>query len=177
MCIKRTQCRNKYRNIGNLWKRVYNTVEITLLLHCNAFKILLLIKISGWFYLAPLFSIFISSIPQNLDFSGQINCWSFITNQVDHILLIKMKSSCSVSWYPLESCSGTQDTEGVLHLSSPLELECRACGGEFPLQVGGGGALWACTSSALTVWLQVAVVSPSHSTSNMTSLCTVVPHL
>lgn len=119
MCIRRTQCRNKYRNIGNLWKRIYNTVEIALLLHCNAFKTLPLIKISGWFYLAPLFSIFISCIPQNLDFLGQINCWSFIAHQVDHILIIKMKSSCCVV---LVSSGVMLRYPGHWRCSSPLHL-------------------------------------------------------
>lgn len=41
----------------------------------------------------------------------------------------------------------------------------------------GGGAPWAGASSALAAWLQVAVVSVSHSASNVTSLCTVVPHM
>lgn len=41
----------------------------------------------------------------------------------------------------------------------------------------GGGAPWSGASSVLAAWLQVAVVSVSHSASNVTSLCTVVPHM
>lgn len=151
MCIKRScrRCRNKYRNVGNFWQRIYNTVENYIITTLQCFQNTFSGKKSRLFLVCST-CIFISSIPQNLDFSGQIHCWSFITNHVDHIPVLKMQASCNVILGSSGGCSGAQDTGCILHLSRLLDLECRGCGDEFPLQVSRrwSGSLGFCKFSS-----------------------------
>lgn len=139
MYIKRTW----YRNIGNLGKRVYNTVEnyFTATLQCfqNAFSDknfrLVLVHLATR-YLQLIYCTepwFLRS--DSLLVLHKEPGWPHPSTENIDLLRCDLLPGIIGSCVRVRVCSGTQDSLCVLHFSSPLAVGHCSCGDEFPLQV------------------------------------------